>query len=137
MFIASPETALGFAQKEEGRLKDGLHYWFRIQRDVVADLLKHRDRKPTESQLASAVEFLGEITSLAWTVEQVNELLCLYPRARINLAVTGDANEELSFAAAHFFLGASWPTFGDNVDIDAFEELLQKQALLMGFSKAN
>lgn len=137
MFIASPETALRFARKEDGQLEDGLHYWFRMQREGVADYLNNRDAQPSESQLCSAAEFLAETTGLAWSVAQVCELLSLYPRTRISLAVNGEAGDALSFAAAHFFLGTSWPTFGDKVDITAFVNLLQQQALLMGYSKAN
>jgi len=137
MFIATPQTALKFAQSNEGRLEDGLHYWFRMQRDGVNALLQHRDAIPSEVQMASASEFLTEITGLVWSADQISNLLCLYPRARIMIASGDDANDELSFAAAHFFLGTSWPTFGDKVDVDAFVAVLQQQALLMGFSKAN
>lgn len=59
MFIASPETALRFARKEDGQLEDGLHYWFRMQREGVAGYLKNRDAQPSESQLCSAAEFLA------------------------------------------------------------------------------
>ncbi|HCF3018596.1 TPA: hypothetical protein NIB55_005866 [Pseudomonas aeruginosa] len=64
-------------------------------------------------------------------------MLSLYPRTRISLAVDGEADDELSFAAAHFFLGTSWPTFGDKVDVTAFVNVLQQQALLMNYSKAH
>lgn len=137
MFIASPETALRFAREEDGQLEDGLHYWFRMQREGIAGYLKNRDAQPSESQLCSAAEFLAETTGLVWSVAQVSELLSLYPRTRISLAVDGEADDELSFAAAHFFLGTSWPTFGDKVDVTAFVNVLQQQALLMGYSKAH
>jgi len=55
----------------------------------------------------------------------------------VMFAVDGEADDELSFVAAHFFLGTSWPTFGDKVDVTAFVNVLQQQALLMGYSKAN
>lgn len=137
MFIASPETALRFARAEDGQLEDGLHYWFRAQREGVTTYLKNRDAQPSESQLRSAADFLSAITGLYWSEAQISELLSLYPRTRISLALAGEANEQLAFAAAHFFLGTSWPTFGDKVDVTAFVNVLQQQALLMGYSKAD
>ncbi|EKF7416904.1 hypothetical protein EFK68_03800 [Pseudomonas aeruginosa] len=137
MFIASPETALRFAREEDGQLEDGLHYWFRGQREAVSGYLNNRDAQPSASQLRTAAEFLEKTTGLSWSVEQIREVLSLYPRTRITLAVDGEAEDELSFAVAHFFLGTSWPTFGDRVDVTAFVDVLQQQALLMGYSKAN
>lgn len=135
MHIANLKAVMGFANQEEGRLADGLHYFFKMQRDSVQELLQHRDAQPTREQLASATEFLDEITSLTWTANQLTDLLCLYPRARIKLAAGLDAEEELAFSAAHFFLSTAWNTYGDNIESDAFVNLIQKQALLMGFAK--
>ena len=90
MHIANLKAVMGFANQEEGRLADGLHYFFKMQRDSVQELLQHRDAQPTREQLASATEFLEEITSLTWTANQLTDLLCLYPRARIKLAAVVD-----------------------------------------------
>jgi len=136
MKIFNPKTALDFAAKKDDELVEGLHYWFAMQRDSNALLIEHINAQPNERQLEDAVEFLAETTGLAWTTAQVTMLISLYPRARITLAGGGTAHEQLAFAVAHFFLNTSWPTYGDNVDVSAFVELLQRQAMLMGFRKA-
>lgn len=135
MNIFNPRTALDFAAKEDDELVDGLHYWFAMLRDSNALLIEHVNAQPSERQLEDAAAHLEEITDLAWTTSQVAMLLSLYPRARITLAGGGKAHEDLAFAVAHFFLNTSWPTYGDEVDVSAFVELLQRQAMLMGFRK--
>lgn len=135
MNIFNPKTALDFAAKKDDELVDGLHYWFAMLRDSNALLIEHINVQPSERQLENAVAYLEELTDLAWTTSQVTMLISLYPRARITLAGSGTAHEDLAFAAAHFFLNTSWPTYGDEVDVNAFVELLQRQAILMGFRK--
>lgn len=139
MFIAKPDTALWYANEEKGRTGPDAHshYWFRMQRDDVARLLKHRHTMPTDTQLTAASELLEEITGMAWPSDRIHDLLSLYPRIRISIATAGDLKDDLSFAAAHFFLGTSWPTIGDNVDLHAFVAVLQQQAVLMGYTKVS
>ncbi|MFJ7794686.1 hypothetical protein [Pseudomonas sp. NPDC096950] len=139
MFVAKPDTALWYAQEEKGRTGPDAHshYWFRMQRDEVARLLKHRDAKPTDTQLSAASKLLEGITGLAWPSDRIQDLLCLYPRLRIAIAFESDLEVELSNAAGHFFLGTSWPTFGDNIDAKAWLAVLQQQAVLMGYTKVS
>ena len=100
------------------------------------ELLTNHEAQPNEVQLACASEHLEEITGLIWPIDKVSEVLSLYPAQRINLALSGVDNADLSFAAANFFLGTTWPTYGDEVDVDRFVEVLQQQAQLMDFALA-
>lgn len=140
MFVDSPCRTLAIAKSHDGTTADGMHFQIALRRKFAAFFLEHRDAVPTVHDYEQAAEFLTEITYLAFSAAQVQDLLSLYPHARIKLAVesihSADAQQQLSFSAAHFFLGCSWPQIGDDVDATAFVDLLRRQAFLMGFEAA-
>ena len=141
MFIDSPSNVLRIAADQHGVTDDGTHYLLRMRRDASAFFLAQRDAQPSEDNYAAVAAFMSEITGLVIDAVCAKQLLSLYPQTRINVAEFGgiaatDVRDGLSFVAAHFFLGCSWPTFGDSVDIDAFVGLLQRQAVLMGFARS-
>lgn len=139
MFIIEPSRVIAISEKEDGVLQEGMHYTFRIQRESIAESLKHIGKYPNDTQIDECSKYLAELTDLLWSRNQVRDLLALYPNARIRVAARGackEASDDLNFAVAHFFLNTSWPTYGDNVDMVKFMNLLHKQAMLMGFDKA-
>ena len=140
MFVDSPRRTLTIAKSHDDTTADGMHFQIGLRRKFAAFFLEHRDAVPTAHDYEQAAEFLTEITELAFSAAQVEAMLSLYPHARIKLAVesilSADTREQLSFAAAHFFLGCSWPSIGDDVDTGAFIDLLRRQAFLMGFAAA-
>jgi len=86
-----------------------------------------------------ATEFVQ--ANIGWDIthEQVEDILNLYPEARIEIAVTGGVNDTdvrdcVLNAFTHFFLGCEWPTHGDKVDLTVFLQALHKQAVAMGFT---
>lgn len=140
MNIDSPSNVLRIAAGREGVTDDGTHYLLRMRRDRSVFFRANRDSLPTLENYAAVASYLSEITGLSIESDEAKQLLSLYPYARIKLADIGriedsDVKDELSFLVAHFFLGCSWPTMGDSVDMNAFIDLLQGQAILMGYKR--
>lgn len=139
MFIDTHVNTLKLATLDDGITDDGTHYILRMRRDASQFFFANRDAIPTDTQYSEVAQYFGEITELDFTTGDVAAILALYPFARIKVTLDGisptDVRDELSNAVAYFFLGCTWPTFGDKVDIAPFVALLQKQARLMGFGK--
>lgn len=141
MFINEPAHILRLADSEDGLTDDGTHYIFRMQRDAARSYWDNVNLQPSDAACCEASEFLAEITGVRLEEDAVKRILNLYPHARIKLAEangTGPTHvrDDLSFVAAHFFLGARWPNFGDKVDVDRFVAILQSEAEALGFKKA-
>lgn len=141
MFIQEPKQIIRLADSEDGITDDGTHYLFRMQRDAARSYLDSVDLQPSDAAYCEASEFLIEITRVNLEKDAVKRILSLYPHARIKLAEaqgTGPTHvrDELSFVAAHFFLGSRWPNYGDEVDVDRFVAILQSEAEDLGFKKA-
>lgn len=90
--------------------------------------------------MQKAAELLTKITKIKFDAKQTESMLNLYPKARIELATNGlldtSVRNALSVAVAHFFLGCSWPTYGDNIDIETFTGVLKRQAVKAGYTEA-
>jgi hypothetical protein len=141
MHISTPANTLSLNARIEDRQADGLHYIFAMQRSASQFYLDNAAAQPSEKHLEEVAGYFAGITGLAFSSEQAEAILSLYPRARIKVAVYDgifdtDVRDELSFAVAHFFLGCSWPTYGDAIDLDEFMDLMTRQALAMGFKKS-
>lgn len=119
-----------------------------ITHQISKLLYMNRDAKPGHDELVYVANTLQEELQLTLSTEQINAILSLYPHARIKLALDGLDTEPMGLvmdAFAHFFLGCSWPKYGDIqhgepvegadklVDMDEFRALLKKQAKTMGF----
>lgn len=142
MFINDPKNILRLADSEDGLTDDGTHYLFRMHRDVAKTYWESIDLEPSDEAYAEASNFIAEITELDFSVEATKKLLALYPQTRIKLADSNGTSpthvrDDLTFAVANFFLGSRWPTFGDNIDVDRFVEILQQEAKALGFKKSN
>ena len=102
-------------------------------------LYENRHAPMTYDLFLKTTEFVQ--ASLGWdiTQEQVEDILNLYPEARIEIAVTRGVNDTdvrdcVLNAFAHFFLGCEWLTFGDKVDLTVFLNAIHQQAVKMGFT---
>lgn len=130
--ILTPAQVLAFDKNED------LRFCLEILRDGSQAALRMLDERPSGDSVTKAVEFLSGITDLDLNDEQVGRLLDLYPRTRIALIEDGGLcdtgiREQLSDMVATFFVGCTWPTYGDNVDVEAFQALLRRQAVAMGY----
>jgi len=140
MFIDTPENTLRLAAGDERQGTEGTHYLLRMRQDAARFYLENVGAIPSDESYEDARQYLAEISGLEFTRKQTESFLDLYPHARIKIAKYGgigdtDVRDELSFAVAHLFLGCSWPTYGENQDIDLFLQMLQAQALEVGFTK--
>lgn len=140
MFIDDPQNTMKIAGLEDGITDDGTHYLLRMRRDSSQFFFDARNSVPTAAQYAEVACFFSEITELMFSAEDAAAILDLYPFARIKVAASNgigptDVRDELSEAVAHFFLGCTWPKYGDKVKLADFMALLQKQAALMGFAQ--
>lgn len=140
MYIDSPENTLRLASRQEDLTEDGTHYLLRMRRDSSKFFYLNRDARPSLKNYADAAQFLTEITGVDISAAQAEAMLSLYPRARIKLATDDgiqntDVRDDLSFVAAHFFLGCNWPTYGSNVNINGFTELIKQSARLMNLGQ--
>ena len=100
--------------------------------------LEHLEATPSQASLDEVAQLLTDVTEVQISPEQAGRILKLYPFARIKIALDDGlrgvgTRDELAFVAAHFFLGCSWPTLGDNIDLEKFLDLLREQAGLMGY----
>lgn len=142
MFIDSPKNVLKRQQNTHDLDDSGLHFLLKMRAESARRELEFLRTKPSAAHYAEAAEHLTMITEVVITSEQAANILDLYPKARILLVEfdgTADTlvRDELAFAAAHFFLGCSWPLFRDGVDVDAFTALLKKQAVRMGYQESS
>lgn len=140
MFIDTPENTLKLAAGDERLGPESTHYLLRMRQDAARFYMGNVGATPSDESYEHTRQYLAEISGLEFSRAQTESLLDLYPHARIKIAVYGgigdtDVRDELSFAVAHLILGCSWPTFGENQDIDLFLQILQAQALEVGFSK--
>ena len=127
-----------YAQYGDGRTKEGVHFQLRALQERSIAYFKSRHAMPSSQNYADAAQYLTEITELPISPSQAEDLLSLYPHVRIKLAegdgvVGSDVREGLAFVAAHFFLGCTWPIYGDHVNLERFVSLLKQQAEAMGF----
>lgn len=111
---------------------------FHMQKQAMAFYIEHKDAEPTEEHYRQAIEFCSDNTGILFKLDEIKAILSLYPHTRIKLAVYDgtfdtDVRDMLSSAITHFFLKCEWPTYGDNVDIDKFIDILQEQARFMGY----
>jgi len=141
MYIEHPANTLKIAAGSEGRGPEGTHYLLEMRQDTAKFYMANIDAIPSKKNYAATRDFLSEISGLEFTPEQTEALLDLYPRARIKVAVCNgvgdtDVRDDLSDAVALLILGCTWPTYGEQADVDEFLGMLQAQAVEMGFTNA-
>lgn len=123
MFITTAQTRIKMNDSGDDFILD-------MYTDSTNYYFSNRAVMPTEEAYMEATDFINEMTGIIFNVEQVKDILSLYPHSRISLAMNGSSGcpDDLSFAISHFLLGCAWPTYGDNININEFVLLLQSQA---------
>lgn len=138
MIIYTPADAILFATKNTDLTSDGTNIVMRLRRDSAMFYYENRDLMPDDETYADAAEFLRAVTKVDISPEMAKAMLSLYPEARIKIAEYGvsdsDCHDALCFAAAHFFLGSTWPNYGDKIGVPKFVDCLQAEAVRMGFA---
>lgn len=136
MFIMTADTAVRQFDKN-GNPKHNAEFLLRsIRADREHNNLNF-DVQLSPAALAEATEYARDVCGVDFSEEQISNILALYPIERIDIAVHSlrdtMTRDSLSGVLAHFLLGSSWPNFGDNVDISAFQAVLERQAQKLGF----
>lgn len=120
MFITKPQDRLSLLDTEN-------EYLFDMHNDSARFYIENHNAQLSDKQYKHAQDIINENTELNLSIDHVKIILSLYPRTRIQFAIYEDSSD-LLFAVSHLFLGCSWPTYGDKVDIDQFVTLLKTQA---------
>ncbi|MDI6976072.1 hypothetical protein [Serratia sp. Se-RSBMAAmG] len=98
---------------------------------------KNKDKDIKEATYQEALEYIKSNTRVSLTKEQLIDLLFFFPFYRIKLAVYGVGDTEVKSyllnMVSSFFIGVTWPTYGDKVDIYDFVSLLRKRAIEMKY----
>lgn len=99
--------------------------------------LANADAGLSDPELVEACEYARDVCGVDFTSAQLAAILELYPVERADLArhTLRDTLARESFVSviAHFLVGASWPAYGDNVDLTEFQALLEHQARKLGY----
>lgn len=141
MFVDSARNTMALAARLEKGVDSNARIVMQMRQQASLFLLENREAMPTGQDYEEVAEFFTEITEVQISPAHAEAILALYPQARIKVAMDGvvetDVRSDLSYAAAHFFLGCHWPTYEDvDVDIETFVEVLKTQAVAMGFELA-
>ena len=130
-----PQNTLRVARMKDDQV-NGLHYLFHMRREGIRQYLENAQAQPSAELVQEASLTLSECTGFAVAPEFVGQLLSMYPPVRIKLALVGAADDSevrdvLLDGMCHFLLGCTWPTYGDEVDVDEFSALVQRQYFLL------
>ena len=101
-------------------------------------LLRYRRASPSQHAYCEAADYISKISGIALSQAETQEILDLYPKARIPLAIFGGVGAQrvrnaLSSAIADFFLGGLWLDKDAGRDSELFIDLIQSQARVMGY----
>jgi hypothetical protein len=137
MFIGDAKRMVEADTSYRNGKSDTANYILVNMVDNAKWLAENANAEPTDEQYKEVQSFILECSGIDLGTKGTKTLLSIYPRAKIKVAKYDvsdtDVRDDISFAVAHFFLGCAWPTYGDNVDIDAFVDLLKRQAVKVGF----
>lgn len=125
MHILNPNVIIQLAGKEPMILD--------TRRQYHKTLLNLQHLKLQPDHVAAARELVKEHAGLDIPVTVLESILNLYPETKIRIAdnrgfIDSDVSDLLLDTIAHFFLGCSWPTGADNVDMPFFMGVLKAQA---------
>jgi Tfp pilus assembly ATPase PilU len=132
MFIDSAKNTLRLASDPDNL------FIINMRSQATMEALNHRYMATPDEAYRDVAALWAEHAKVDLTVGQVEAILSLYPRERITMVLANtvsdtDVADQLMSVLAHFYLGCSWPTYGDNVDSDRFLSLLQHQVKQMEF----
>lgn len=136
MLIVEPGR---FSLMDDDELVDGVY--ITIQRARMQHALDNLRLAPSEETVALAAEHIAAETGIILNVEQLLQILSLYPVERVKLAKYGWGDAEVSdllmTVLADFIAGTRWPEFRDQINIDRFVGKLRCAARGMGFTIRN
>lgn len=130
MYISRPQDTLRVVADND--------YILEMHRRHAVNFLANTKAKPTTAAYKAVADYMSEACGVRFTVAKTKEILTLYPQERIALAMQGvwGVDDRFADVLAHHYLGCSWPTYGDNVDMTAFVALLQRQIAAVDQSRA-
>jgi hypothetical protein len=109
-----------------------------IHHKRMVEYMRSSTKLPTNNKLYEVMDFIKDVTGISFSTVQMTDIMALYPMVRSTVAAFGcQDTQDREFVLgmlADFFLGTTWPTFGDEVDIDAFLSRLTKSAKAMGYA---
>lgn len=131
MFIDSAKNTLRIAEQREQ------FFIIEMRNKSTMEILNHRYMTTPDDAYCDVARLWSEAANADVTPAMAEQILSLYPRERIAMVLAGnveetDIRDQLMDVFAHFFLGCTWPTYGDQVDSDRFRSLLQHQIQSMG-----
>ena len=132
MFVDSAKNTMRLAQDSENL------FVINMRSKTTMEILNHRYMATPDEAYRDVAALWAEHAKVDLTIGQVEAILSLYPRERIAMVLANtvsdtDIADQLMSVLAHFYLGCTWPTYGDNVDTDRFLSLLQHQVKQMEF----
>jgi len=136
MLIVEPGR---FSLMADEELVDGVY--ITVQRARMEHALANLHLVPSEEAVAQAAEHIAAETGIILSVEQLVQILSLYPVERAKLAEYGWGDTEVSdllmTVLADFIAGTRWPEFRDQINIERFVAKLRCAARGMGFGLRN
>ena len=110
---------------------------FRNHRSNVQFYLENKDAVTTTSNLEQAAAFIEESIGIVFTLNEMSDILNLFPLVKIKLAVFDCADTEvrelLYSMVCQFFGGCEAPCPGDNVNVSRILKHVRFQACKLGF----
>lgn len=112
---------------------------FAMHRNSMQFYLNNRNAVASERNYQDAADHMSESTGIHISTAQSEDILSLFPAARIKLAVhdgcsNSDVRDLISAAAWAYFAGSESPTFDTQTEADRMYQHLQTQAVNMGFT---
>lgn len=113
-------------------------------RQNAKENMENKDFEPGEDILKKAVAEIDSCIGIVITVEQLKDLLCLYPFVRINLKdiehIDSCSRDDLMNMMCRYIIGSDAPKFGDkltNEEHELFYRHLNEEAILLGYKVTN
>lgn len=107
------------------------------QRALSTLKIKHATSPITRSDLVEAQELIKDATEISFTTTQLESIFHAYPEVKAQVIEFGIMDTEVKGKVcsmiSNFFLGVKYPTYGDNIPMDKFLDVLKNQATAMGY----
>jgi hypothetical protein len=121
------EIDVKFYEKVEDRYEPVLQ----IQRDRNDMFLEGITKPLTEELIDEVHKTVNDNIGIQISRKAIEIILTLYPKVKIELLeFSVDDTESMSMLAnaiTNFYLKCDWPCYGDKIDVNAFQNILQKE----------
>lgn len=109
-------------------------------RENASFYMKNKDLIPSDDILKQAIDEIEEYVKVILTLEQLKDLLVLYPFVRIDLAVSygidSAIRDSLSNMVSEYIIGSKMPIYGDKLtpqEHKMFYDHLHEEAIRVGY----